>query len=114
MADDDERLVKIAEALIERTEQGSAGWSHIGGEAYQSEAGRHVLQVESLDGDGAAPFKLSLRNAEGPELESIRSSSPLLSRQNEVLERLYQVARREALGVDDAIAQVEKTLGLSS
>jgi hypothetical protein len=116
---DTERLLNIVEALIPRTGEGGEEWVAEGGERYHIDSGDYRLTIASEDGDGGPPFKFSIRKrGSAVELESLSMSN--LSghltldriRASDALEKLYQLARRQALGVDEAIAEVERDLGI--
>lgn len=114
---DHERLMKIINALVAHTTSGEAEWDRAFAETYATKSGEYELRISSEDGDGAPPYKFSIHDASHIELDALSMDEGDLlddeeARVADTLHHLFELARRDALGVDDAITSVERNLGI--
>jgi hypothetical protein len=130
----DTRLLKIVELLLRLTTAGRLEWDSVGTAdrpRFATSFSDASFVIHSKDNDGAHPFIVELRNERGEVLESIQSvtlravrrelsSDEESERQqnrefNKVLYDLYNVARRNAMNIDQfldgLLAQLEAQSG---
>ena len=67
-----------------------------------------TIRIRSRDSDGAAPYVIQILDGDGVLVDTISAVSPLESR---MFEEIYQLARHEALDVDNVIDTVIRELG---
>ncbi len=105
-------LGQILSGLIRRTEEGRLKWSRA------VENDRFVTSVDAIsvviieqDYPGSNRFRLDILDESGETVESLsfRDMSP---GQDELLARLYVLARRQALNVDSTLEKLAKGLEL--
>jgi hypothetical protein len=120
------RTTRILARLAEETTAGHVTWRPARPRiqtAFAADlASGYSVQILSQDDDDRPPFRFSLHDAEGTQVQSV-SSLPLQgldvgdrNRANELnryLSSLYFAARDQVLGIGQALSQVEKDLGLS-
>lgn len=137
----DERIKKIVEGLLQRSETGEAEWQIFSGQTSVRRAGTGkpdgfsystdsaTVVVGSSDGDGASPYYLNIIDSAGVLVENISVPSPVrsvrmpdgtLQRQERspeetqfvrLLRELYKRARRKALKTDDVLDALAQELG---
>lgn len=106
----DDRLVKLIIKLHERTTRGELHWQQTPEEhAFSASFAKYSTVVASIPRD----FMLRLHGPDGRFLESIRGYDLMGYDQSAArnLEELYEMARREALGVDQAIDDLLAEVG---
>jgi hypothetical protein len=122
---DDERTVRIFDRVLQLTRARKLEWAPAQS-GFESSFQAARIRSRSVDDDGLAPFAFEIflpdRNEALAELRS--TPTPGISfntrdeqarrSQNERLEQLYRLARRNALGVDDALDRLEQELDLQS
>ncbi len=115
----DEVLTEILQILLQRTEQNDVEWraSESGSLAFEVDFEKATAVIDSIDGDAAAPFRLSIyRHGEEPAyqryLAHLEQESDVDSMQwsHADLERLYRLARNRALGVDSTLYELLQEL----
>ncbi|MET8993744.1 hypothetical protein [Amycolatopsis sp. NPDC004169] len=98
----DERLIKIAEALLARTEAGKIEWEardYPGADdQFDYSTTWNTITVKSVDGDGQRPYGMYIKNENGLEVDHLINMD--LGVQN-LLSDLYSAARYIALDVDN-------------
>src|SRR4051812_43907758 len=104
------RFIRLLQALVERTEEGRIHWtSGDDPTSFGVSLPSTSILIQSVDGDGEAPFRVSLADSNGVTIESFESESPMdyppetrsdIERLNRALRQLYEGARRNALGID--------------
>jgi hypothetical protein len=105
----EQRLAKVIKELLELTRAGKIGWSDAGKYAFAYTSSIATVFIESVDQDGIAPFRFTLLNPDGVELESlsINPRKDYYSDDEEAimedLGELYDLARRDALSIDRTI-----------
>jgi hypothetical protein len=81
----------------------------------------HVVGIASEDEDHDPPYRFFVRNEDGVEVEALRTRAmrdrgpgeqPHIKADNALLRQLYGAARDSGLGVSQALAAVEKELGI--
>jgi hypothetical protein len=113
-------LIDILEELLERTQAGNQTWEIDPDQptAYLTQVGNWKLRMASVDEDGVAPYRLSLLDQSGEDIESIqttKSSGSTTTRtritsRNNRLRDLYHGARRQVHGITDALQEIYKEL----
>lgn len=118
----DPQLKNILQRLLKRTESRKQEWKPSNraiGPTFETLVGDWKIVVYSEDGDGKPPLRMELRNKVGTELETLQTTEVMrIPREerdevralNRDLTRLYQLAKRQALGVDEALSEIEKLL----
>ncbi len=103
-------LVGLAEQLIKRTEAGKISWSSTGDDGFAFAGTRASVIIRSRDKDQTHPYVFTIFEHD-IEVDSITSgwegvgeyeSGPPFP-WNDALEKLYRLARRNALDIDDLI-----------
>jgi hypothetical protein len=117
---DEERMVRILERLIDRSEEGRYEWlqdEDIPDTAFWASLGDWHVRIMSVDSDGEHPFRMSIFGTEedsGPEVSFLESRLPPESDDDRQLNRnlaqLYRLGRRAAIGADKALDEIEKLL----
>ncbi len=118
MSDDQMRATLLR--LLERTKAAEIDWriSRRPNARYFMDLGNWRLRIESEDGNGEHPFLFSILSRENSwaEVESLRSvdlDRPLTEEEretNQVLRELWESARRNAVGVDTALVEINELL----
>ena len=98
----DERLVQIAEKLLERSKRGEIEWKETAGESSFSVSfpgySATITKVSS------SRYKLAVQNRLGTDVDSLRASGTRRdSEPFEMLMQLFQVARRVGVGTDQVL-----------
>ncbi|WP_433535358.1 hypothetical protein ACQPZK_25400 [Micromonospora sp. CA-249363] len=111
-----DRMVQVAQNLLQQTLEGRARWSTTDQEdAYLFSGSRSSVKIEFYeDHDEGSVCKMSLLNQRGTLVQALKTelipptgTGPYEPADwNEVLERLYDAARREALDIDDLLDSV--------
>lgn len=100
----DERLWRIVEGLIRQTEAGQVAWeTGSPPDSYAVTLSGIRFRVRSREGNQQTPYILDMP---GPLLQT---GSGFPTARNELLQRLYEVARQSA---PDPLRDVEEQLGL--
>lgn len=120
---DDASLNRILDRLLQRTQSGGQDWepSDYGRHpSFVTEVGTWPVVVFSVDGDERHPYRLAILNADEEEIEAlqtldvqtVRSTTERNSRaeRNKALSQMFQAAKRNALGVDRALSEIEEIL----
>lgn len=117
-----DRLWEILAGLVEKTEAGSQTWVQAEDDetAFRTRIGSYSLEIESADGDGAAPYNLSVLDENGDTVEVAESQTVsgtgaavnTARQRNRQLRELYDLARRKALGIDIKLDEIARGLGL--
>jgi hypothetical protein len=104
------RLVPLAEELIRRTEAGRIRWNDFGGGiAFEVKTPSASVLVDTVDGDGEQPYRLTVRNREGLPIDELAqewtttSEGRRPSPWNDIMRDLYEIARRSAFDVDQLL-----------
>jgi hypothetical protein len=106
----EKRLAEVLRELIKLTRDDKIAWTE-GDSSYSFTFATPVATIflESVDKDGAAPYRLTLLNPDGVQLESLdlnRNSEFWDEDEGRVwddLETLYDLARRQALDIDNTL-----------
>ncbi|MBN2223272.1 MAG: hypothetical protein JW765_01205 [Deltaproteobacteria bacterium] len=110
----DVKLVKLIKLLADRTNQGSLQWGQTEEKGvFQTSFPNSSVRIESItdkipDGGDVTYIGLSVYNSEGDLVESINSfdTSNLGGRTGmDLMDKLYEAARRKAMGVDKVLDQ---------
>jgi hypothetical protein len=118
MHQDQDRLRKIAQAVLDKTEQGELEWKRRGASTnhFFTALGDRPLAIWSEDEDDVAPFRLSFGNERQVEiayLESIMGATQAADQEhNRMLTSLYRAAKSQAFGIDRVLDNLERDLGL--
>ena len=110
----EEKLLEIAQKLYKRTKEGSISWSLTDNDnIYQVDVSEYIIKISKEQLSVEPIFNLNIFNLSGVFLLSINSKEietiseiPAATAMNEI----YQIARRQALGVDKAIDDILKSL----
>ncbi len=109
-----EKLTQLLLELIRNTELGNLKWEGTAADGvYQVSFPRFTVQLSERDPDRPdCTFVLSILNSEGAEIEQATHEdfSGALKQPYSMMKQLYAMARRRALGVEDAIDVLLKNL----
>lgn len=115
-----DRLASLAKALADKTVRGDATWERAGEADFCCVVGDRSIVVQSIDGDGSPPLKMSIRDERSMEIVSldwnvIRTAAGTLEEdpRNEDLVQLYEAARYSASEVDKVLTELFDELGIA-
>jgi hypothetical protein len=115
MPDPGEKMMLLAERLLDRTNRGEVSWTvspKWAGTVFEAEAGGQLMTIRARDDDGHHPFQFTLWQSETPDpfgppalrqVEAISSVEVPGEGGAEILAQLYQSARSYALKIDESI-----------
>lgn len=108
---DPQRLTRILDRLIERTEADKVKWeTGAPADSYAVNVADTRFRIRSRNGDGQAPYILDFGRKAISPIESDVAAQP---DRNAQLQRLYEVAKRSAIAnAPDPLRNVEQHLGL--
>ncbi len=104
-----QRLQALAKRLIVLTEQGKVEWREgAAQDSFQLAVPNASVSISTRDGDGRAPYVMEVFSGDGAVVDSIETEAwwddeteEFYPRPwNELLERLYELARRNVLNID--------------
>jgi hypothetical protein len=101
-----QRLLTLAQHLVEATAQRTAHWDVRADDVYFWGAGEGSVTIASRDRDGEPPYELELYTADGSKVDELASELLVGDEPapwNDALAELYRIARRSALGADEII-----------
>lgn len=115
MPDPNEKMVVLAERLLDRTNRGEVAWelsARWSAEVFETDVGGQIITIRARDNDGNHPFQFGLWQVEKEDdpfsstvfrrVESIESmDAPGDGAQ--ILEQLYRAARSSALNINESI-----------
>lgn len=110
------KLAKIIVKLLERTKAGSVPWEETGKqEVFQAAFPGYTIQVFSRENENdpdVLDYVVRIVNEEGNVLEEVADPelSDVMEKPLETMKELYAVARRSALGVDEALNRILSSL----
>jgi hypothetical protein len=114
-----ERLASLARALSEKSSRGEVAWERAGEADFLCVVGERSIVVQSVDGDGAPPLRMSVRDESSVEIVSLdwhvmRTSAGTLVEdpKNDDLVKLYEAARYAASEVDKVLTELFDELGI--
>lgn len=99
------RLRELVKRLIIATEQGSIKWEEtdVATTFISVFSDGPTVQISSADGDGRHPYVLDVANSHGTIVDSLRSSNNSDLWDDDDMQELYELARRDATNVDDIL-----------
>jgi hypothetical protein len=98
-----EKLTQLVDAVYEKTKSGELVWETTSVPfKFQVSFAKYSVTILS---QGAGATRLELHNDQGALIEEV-SPSDTSAAQDAILYRLYELARRQALGVDEAIDEL--------
>jgi hypothetical protein len=100
------RMIAMAERLLEQTLAGRISWTQADEEdeyLYSGTAGSVLVSHTVRNYDLYSMHLLNSRGTTVESLRTVRPDDPFTPPENELLERLFDAARREALGVDSLL-----------
>jgi hypothetical protein len=112
-----QRLITLAQHLVEATAQRTAQWDARADHVYFWGAAEGSVTIASRDRDGEPPYELALYAVDGNKVDEL--ASELLAGDepapwNDALAELYRIARRSALGADEIIDALLERLAEAS
>ena len=113
-------LQSFLAALLRATSDGRTKWISTSPTQFQLSTKSGTTMIYSRDGDGIAPFVLSVLDPNGVQIEALetdweaRVGVRVPKQQNVPLERLYQLARSQALNIDQVVNGILDDLGRSN
>jgi hypothetical protein len=114
-----ERLANLARGLAEKTAKGEVTWERAGEADFLCVVGDRSVVVQSIDGDGAPPLRMAVRDEHGVEVVSLdwnvtRTTAGTLAEdpRNDDLVQLYEAARFAASEVDKVLTELFDELGI--
>ncbi len=112
-----EKIENLLERLLERSRAGSVKWERTAEEgSFRAAFPKYSVSIESYEAEGSkATYQFELFNESGDLIESATDyflDKPYYDHRNrDLLEELFVLARRKALGVDEAIDDILQELG---
>jgi hypothetical protein len=116
--EDQQRLARIADRVLALTQNGELKWAAVeeSKTLFASKWGERIITIRSEDKDDVAPFRLAFTNEKNVEVAHVKSimgaTRPNDQALNTTLGTIYRTARRQALGIDKALDDLERDLGL--
>jgi hypothetical protein len=119
--DETARLRRILGRLVDLTASRDVEWTPEPPHGFTTSVGSQKLFLASLDADGQAPYRLALIGSSGNLIAALLSEPPDgfpqdeqadVRATNRSLRQLYSVTRDRTFGIDDALSDVERQLGL--
>lgn len=114
-----ERLATLARSLADKTVRGEVAWERAGEADFLCIVGDRSIVVQSMDGDGAPPLRMSVRDEHSVEVVSLdwnvtRTTAGTLAEdpRNDDLVQLYEAARYAASEVDKVLTELFHELGI--
>jgi hypothetical protein len=115
-----ERLTHLSSQLRARTDSGHLKWLDIGGGAgFELKTPSASIVIETIDKDNAPPYRLSIRNEEGTEVEALEQEwypdedgTRTSAWWNRELTNLFETARRSAYDIDSLLDVVFDELNI--
>jgi hypothetical protein len=101
-----DRLVELCERLAAATVARNVEWRSDGEDRFVWARAAGSVSIGSRDGDGDAPYQVSVSNADGVEVDRLYSQlvdGDRAAPWNAALAELYRVARRNALHADELL-----------
>lgn len=105
------KIGRLVEALAKQTNEGKIRWQQTAFDGIYQVSFTNISAQISREGND---IWISLRNSEGLEIEKfsdVEAGQAGLQNSYDLMGRLYETARREALGVDKAIDDLLLQLG---
>lgn len=92
----------IVDALLEKTKEKKLRWEKLSNDSFSADIGMNAAVIEKfLD-----KFRVILTNSEGVAITRITPSDE----RKEIYEALYDLARRQALRIDETLVDIKETL----
>jgi len=98
-------LTDLAESVLEKSREGKLTWTELSPGSFHTKIGEEFIIIER---EGVLP-RMKIANQQGVELEKIRSASTAV-RDHQILSEIYEVARRQALRVDETLINIKRAL----
>jgi len=112
-------LASLAKALADKTVHGDITWERAGEADFCCIVGDRSVVIQSIDGDGSPPLKMSIRDEHSIEIVSLdwnvtRTTAGTLTEdpRNDDLVQLYEAARYSASEVDKVLTELFDELGI--
>ena len=111
-----EKQSALIKKVYERTEAGMLAWTErIGGEGYSISFPEYSININALSGSRGTSYWVDIVNHEGKVIESFSDKSLSEAAWDEdysdLMRNLYTLARRQALGADEALDDLLEKLG---
>jgi hypothetical protein len=98
------RLIALVRSLASATEGGALKWEETDRKsAFLLTRPQGTALIESVDDDGAHPYRLLLLDPEGTVIETLEEDRHSVEPWDRELENLYRLARVSAKNIDRAI-----------
>ena len=120
---DEKKYLKMIVTLVEKTKAGKIPWKKTGSsDAFVTPINKYYsISVTQSEWDDNTSYHIKLQDREGDLIESISSydlnlwnanqPEPLFKESGrEIIEKLFNMARRKALGVDQAVESILEQL----
>ncbi|MFF0550256.1 hypothetical protein ACFYUL_14955 [Streptomyces sp. NPDC004311] len=110
-----EKMQALIDTLIIKTKERRIEWEEDeSGDAFALSLTRGTVTVWSADGDGMHPFILRIRGDRGQIVEQVETARPYeehtWSRMDLSIQHLHELARRNALNIDEVIDRIIEDL----
>ncbi|HEY3909704.1 MAG TPA: hypothetical protein VGM07_07420 [Stellaceae bacterium] len=93
----------LVEVILERTREWKLQWSELSRNGFTSEIAAHSITIDLI---GPGQYTLTIADERGNVLERVEASA----RSVDALWEIYNLARRQALRVDDALLTLRRKL----
>ena len=102
-----EKLLRLAQALYEKTKSGELSWETTPNEAtFQASFPKYSILLQK-DGDDV---NLKICNEEGRVMEELTDEEAFQHFDRPILGELFEIARRGAMGVEEALDEILSNL----
>ena len=99
-------LIDLATSVLQRTRDGKLTWNELSSASYVATVGEDSIIIARVSG----PFyTMRFVNPQGTEIDKI-SPNVLNSEENSTLGEIYELARRQALKVDETLLNLKRML----
>jgi hypothetical protein len=97
-------LTDLAAVVLARTQQGKLKWGALSSGGYYTKIGQNTITIDRVVGSVPNNFSLRFTNDQGKVVETVTS------RVYDNLGQLYELARRQALQVDETLSTIKRAL----
>lgn len=104
------KMLALLDEVVALTQEGKAAWEQVAEDTFVLGLGAGFIVVDSLDGDGLAPYRFFVSDARPPDgnfLEGLIQTRGIDEDDSDGLESalniLYAMARRVALNIDPVL-----------
>jgi hypothetical protein len=105
MSDEMISLNDLAASVLDKTREGKLNWKEFFSDSYETSIGNYSIIIERK----GIVYTMRLADRTGVEIERVSSGSGAAG-VHETLSEIYELARRQALRVDETLLTVKRAL----